>query len=342
MDAVIYTGITQSPRTISGFSFEPDFVWVKNRSISAGHYLWDSVRGTDANLRSDGTFDEASVSAASNGIISTNASDGFIVKDGITSGSNVGSSGSNAYVAWCWDAGSSTVTNEEGSITSQVRANASAGFSVVTFTSPTGTGNFSVGHGLGVTPEFVIVKSRNAVGVWYVYHKSLATDYYLRLNGTDAAATNGVQWGAGMTSSVIGLRAGYSTVGGATTVAYAWTPVDGYSSFGSYTGNGSADGPFVYTGFRPRWILIKLADSLSTYPWEIYDTARSEYNAMNVTLAPNTSTSESGQPYPGLIDATSNGFKIRSANATSYINYPAGNYIYAAFAEHPFSLARAR
>jgi hypothetical protein len=224
------------------------------------------------------------------------------------------------------------------SIESTVRANPSAGFSVVTFTSPTGTGNFSAGHGLGVTPEFVIVKSRDATGVWYVYHKSLATDHYLRLNGTDASATDGVQWGAGMTSSVLGLRASYSTVSGATTVAYAFAPVAGYSSFGSYTGNGSADGPFVYTGFRPRFLLVR--STSSSRQWGMFDTARFNFNGPNMpTLYANIGDAET-TTVENYGDFLSNGFKTRYSNGNW--NGSGETYIYAAFAEHPFATARAR
>ena len=190
-----------------------------------------------------------------------------------------------------------------------------------------------MGHGLGVTPEMVIVKSRDAVGVWYVYHKSLATDYYLRLNGTDAAATNGVQWGAGMTSTVLGFRAGYSTVGGATTVAYAFAPVVGYSSFGSYTGNGSSQ--FVYLGFRPRWLLIKNTGQAND--WFLLDSARSTYNEANVYLYPNSSSAEVTY---GWIDFLSNGFKVNNTGTGN--NNNGINYIYAAFAESPFNYSRAR
>jgi hypothetical protein len=195
-----------------------------------------------------------------------------------------------------------------------------------------------VGHGLGVTPEMVIVKSRDAAGVWYVYHKSLATDYYLRLNGTNAAATDGVQWGAGMTSTVLGFRASYSTVAGATTVAYAFAPVVGYSAMGSYVGNGSSDGSFIYTGHRSRWIMIK-ATSVANESWIIIDTARSTYNVVDAFLRADTSGAEFSSSLR-YVDILSNGFKLRASGAE--VNGSGTTYVYASFAESPFNYARAR
>jgi hypothetical protein len=327
MDVVLYTGTGSALTPTSTLGFNPDLVWIKGRSGATDHAWYDSVRGVEKRLESNTTDAEVT----SDGGVTAFNSAGFSV--GTLAQVNTSSA---TYVAWTWDAGEgSAVSNTQGSITSSVRANATAGFSIVTFTSPTGTGNFSVGHGLGVTPEMVIVKSRDAVGVWYVYHKSLATDYYLRLNGTNAAATDGVQWGAGMTSTVLGFRAGYSTVGGATTVAYAFAPVVGYSSFGSYTGNGSTDGSFVYTGFRPRWILLKRSDS--TGAWSIYDAARDTYNVSSKYLFPNAADAE--YTFASL-DLLSNGFKLRET-AVGY-NTSGATYIYAAFSETPFNYARAR
>ena len=330
MDVALYTG-NGSTQTISGLGFSPDFVWLRNRSQASNWVQFDTVRGVLNRLCSNLTVAEASLANSLTSFDST----------GFTYGSEgSGNNNGDAFAAFCWDAGTTTASNGSGSITSQVRANVSAGFSVVTFTSPTGTGNFSAGHGLGVTPEFVIVKSRDAVGVWYVYHKSLATDHYLRLNGTNASGTDGVQWGAGMTSSVLGLRASYSTVSGATTVAYAFAPVVGYSSFGSYVGNGTNDGPFVYTGFRPRWMMVK---STGSGAWIMHDTSRNPYNASVMELQANDSTAEYNTntfSAGDRFDILSNGFKSRTSN--SYNNSSAQAYIYMAFAENPFQYARAR
>jgi len=330
MDVKLYTG-NGSTQTISGLEFSPDLVWIKNRAQADNHKLLDTVRGATEELESNTTDAEA-----------TNA-DGLTAfnSDGFDLGADVEyNTSTEAYVAWTWDAGSSTVTNNDGTITSQVRANPSAGSSVVTLTSPTGTGNFSAGHGLGVTPGMIIVKSRDAAGPWYVYHKSLATDYYLRLNATDAAATNGAQWGAGMTSSVLGLRASYSTVPGATTVAYCFAPVEGYSAFGSYTGNGSADGPFVFCSFRPRWVMFKETTTGGvTSNWIIKDSSRPAYNVTSGNLYPNLSLAEDDISIAN-VDFAANGFKIRGTYAG--LNASGSVIVYAAFAESPFQYARAR
>jgi hypothetical protein len=334
MDVALYTG-NGSTQTISGLNFSPDLVWIKSRSASTRHILQNTVIGAGAYLVSNTTDAEDTTGT----YITSFNSDGFSLQ----SGGDVNTS-SATYVAWTWDAGSSTVTNNDGSISSQVRANASAGFSVVTYTG-NGTLGATFGHGLNIKPGMVIVKNRTTLSEdnWTVWHDSLGVGNWMYLNLTLAEQTGTSRFNSTDPSSTL-VTLGNSGDTNRDThnyVCYAWTPVAGYSSFGSYTGNGSADGPFVYTGFRPRWILIKSADN-ATYPWEIYDTTRSTYNVMNVTLAPNTSNSEPGQPFPGLIDVTANGFKIRSANATSYINYLNGAYIYAAFAEHPFATSRAR
>ena len=238
------------------------------------------------------------------------------------------------YAAWTWDAGSSTVTNTEGSITSSVRANASAGFSIVTYT---GTGsNGTVGHGLGVAPGLIFVKARS-FSAWPTYHVSTGKDYPLQLNNTNAAINLTNYWGSTSPSStVFGTLPGYdNNINGATTVAYCFAPVAGYSSFGSYTGNGSADGPFVYTGMRPRWIVFKRTSTTSN--WSIFDTSRGTYNSNTPELTANTSNAEAA--VSGRVDILSNGFKLR---ANTFPNDSATTFIYAAFAESPFKYARAR
>jgi hypothetical protein len=335
MDVLTWTGNGASSRAITGLNFQPDWVWDKMRSDAYQHAIVDSVRGGNQVLHSNST--SAEDTNWQYGYVSSFDSNGFTIQAGSTSSENWNLNAAT-FVAWNWNAGGTTVTNTAGSVSSQVRANPTAGFSVVTFTSPSGTGNFSAGHGLGVTPSMVIVKSRDSSGVWYVYHTSLATDYYLRLNGTNAAGTDGVKWGDGMTSSVIGLRASYSTVSGATTVAYCFAAVPGYSAFGSYTGNSSTNGTFIYLGFRPRFIMIKRATSAD--PWIIHDTARDIYNGYSVQLYPNDASAEGGSYSPPILDEVSNGFKLRSS--ASGTNDSASTYIYMAFAENPFKYANAR
>jgi hypothetical protein len=216
-----------------------------------------------------------------------------------------------------------------------VRANASAGFSVVGGEGNTYFGG-TLGHGLGVAPEFILAKDRDSTAQWYVYHKSLTdpNNYHLILNSTSAQVNFGSNlWN--VTSTTIASNQG---VTGRRGVYYCFAPVAGYSSFGSYTGNGSADGPFVYTGFRSRWILIKRTDS-SGNNWVLHDTARDAYNAATKQLLPSTSDAETDTSVTSR-DILSNGFKLRGDNGA--VNASSATYIYAAFAENPFQYARAR
>jgi len=236
-------------------------------------------------------------------------------------------------------------SNFAGSITSTVRANASAGFSIVTYTG-NGTSGATIGHGLGVAPSFVVVKRRNVADSWIVYHSATGNTKYLLLNNTTAATTYSGTWnnaGPSSTTITLGNDVGVNDNGG-TYVCYAFSPVSGYSSFGSYTGNGSTDGPFVYTGFRPRWIMAKRTDT--TGNWWILDTARDPYNVSDKRLAANLAQQEFyGDTASGLPiifwDVLSNGFKAKSAGG-EWVNASNGTYIYAAFAESPFAYARAR
>ena len=334
MDVKLYTG-DGSAQTISGLNFSPDLVWVKSRSNAEPHVLFDTVRGVPYGLstsESGGTvaeFSEALASFNSDGWSYTSASSAALKSSGYT------------YVGWAWDAGSSTVTNNDGSISSQVRANASAGFSVVTYTA--NAPNNTIGHGLGVTPQFVITKNRDSADAWYTYHASLGVDKYIVLSSTAAAGSSTGYWGtsANWTSSTFGVNtngAAGNNYGSDDLVAYCFAPVAGYSAFGSYTGNGSTDGPFVYTGFRPKWIMSKRTDA-SGNNWVIIDAERDAYNVSGNILQADTSNSEfSVTSYPTR-DILSNGFKARSATVE---NVSGGTYIYCAFAESPFAYARAR
>ena len=325
MDVKLYTG-NGSTQTISGLGFSPDFAWFKSRSVAENHVLSDTVRGADKQLFSNLTNAEQTNST----YVTSFTSDGFSL------GSNTGTGGNNingtTYVAWAWDAGSSTVTNTQGSITSQVRANASAGFSIVTWN---GNGNATIGHGLGVAPQFIICKKRTGTGDWQVGHYSLGWTKRLGLNLTTAEETTIAAWNNTAPTSTVFSVGNTSNFGG-DIVSYCFAPVVGYSSFGSYTGNASADGPFVYTGFRPRWVMVKRSDAVSD--WSVIDTSRVGYNPDNETLYPNLSIAE--QTIYNIADILSNGFKLRTTD--SYQNANGGTYIYAAFAENPFQYARAR
>jgi len=325
-DAVLYTG-NGSTQTISGLNFSPDWVWIKGRSLTSNNRLYDQIRGATKSIYSDLTDAEGTESTG----LTAFTSDGFSL--GSQAGHNQNTS---TYVAWCWDGGSSTVSNTQGSITSQVRANASAGFSVVTWSSTT-TVSHTFGHGLGVAPAFVIVKRRSSSGVWRIGHTSLGWTRALQFDTGAQLAADGAYWNnTAPTSTVVYI--GDTGQLGADNVAYCFAPVDGYSSFGSYTGNGSADGPFVYTGFRPRWIVLKRAVG-PIADWVIHDTARSDYNVSTKRLYANSSDAEVSDSTM-QIDCLSNGFKIR--NTGGNVNGSGDTYIYAAFAESPFAYARAR
>jgi hypothetical protein len=329
MAATTYTGngSTQSiVNTVNGVSMQPDFVWIKGRSQVVNHRLLDSVRGVTKELYSDLTNAEAT---DANGLTAF-GSNGFSLGTSTSYNNNT-----STYVGWQWRASNaSAVTNTAGTITSSVSANQTAGFSIVTWTqaAPAST----VGHGLGVAPKMIFVKQRNVVNSWYV-NSSLLTggnDFGLSLNSTAAATNIANLWNnTAATSSVFSIGTAW---GAGTMVAYCFAAVPGYSAFGSYTGNGSADGPFVYLGFRPRWILLKLTSSAGG-GWYIYDTSRNTYNVMNLYLRPDASDAETTFT---TLDSVSNGFKIRTTN--TQFNGSGSTYIYAAFAENPFKNALAR
>jgi hypothetical protein len=317
----------------AGASFQPDFIWIKSRTTADFHNLNDIVRGIvgtgSPNLFTNTTGAEATFTGF--GVSALN-SNGFNL---IGNGSYTNASGTN-YVAWQWKAGGTAVTNTAGSITSQVSANTTSGFSIVTYT---GTGsNATVGHGLGVAPSWVIVKGRNVGSTnWFIYTATQGNTKYLDFStgagGTDTSAWNSTS----PTSTVFSVGTSYYTNYAATTyVAYCWAPIAGYSAFGSYTGNGSADGSFVYLGFRPRLVMIKRTDT--TANWFIFDTARDTYNAAGLELYPNLSNAEAdGRPD---LDILSNGMKMRST-ATGQ-NASGGTYVYACWAENPFKYSNAR
>jgi hypothetical protein len=305
-------------------------MWIKNRSTTGLHTITDTVRGMGLNLVTSSTAAETSYP----GVTEMNKFGMSIINDS----TSILNGSTNSHVYWGWKAGGATVTNTSGSITSQVSANPSAGFSVVSFNSGT-SADRTVGHGLGAAPNFIIMKSRTSASYnWAIYHSSVASTVkkYLVFT-TDALYDNGSNiWGSAFpTSSVFGFTSGNGIVASTDCIAYCWTAIPGYSAFGSYTGSGSADGPFVYLGFRPRWLLRKRTDTVAY--WVLYDTVRNTYNLVGEDLYPNDTLAGSND---FTMDILSNGFKIRGTGAN--INASGGTYIYAAFAEVPFKFARAR
>jgi hypothetical protein len=331
MDATTYTGngSTQSivNNDLGTVGFKPDLVWVKSRSNGEWHILGDSVRGTGKSLfsnRTDAEYADGYTAFNSNGF-------------GVNTWTGTNGSG-YTYVGWQWQAGQGTTSsNTSGSITSTVSVNASAGFSIVTYTG-NGTSGATVGHGLGVAPSMVITKCRsNTNTFWQTYHASLGNTKVVYLNATDASATSSASWNnTSPTSTVFSLGNGSDGNGSTFTyVAYCWAPVAGFSQFGSYVGNGSADGSFVYLGFRPSFIMVK--NITQTGNWEIYDTSRNLYNQTYAALYANLAATEDSS---NVIDILSNGFKLR--NTSQNTNTSGDTFIYACFAENPFKFSNAR
>ena len=339
MQAISYSGNGSSQDIVTGFS--PDLVWTKSRSTTDYHWINDSIRGISKYLNSNLSDAESTFAG---GVTALN-SDGYTVE---YSGSNAWNASGQTYVGWSWRGSDSTaVSNTDGTITSTVSANPTSGFSVVTWTG-TGTSGQSVGHGLNQFPEMVIVKKRNKTENWYVaseptYGRNYA--YHAHLNTTGAwEGNNDPYYLGGQTSSTtaINLADGTSNNGGNENginyVAYCWHSVDGYSKIGSYTGEGTADGTFIYTGFKPAFVMVKNTSTAATN-WCIHDTSRKTYNISDSMLLPNDSSAELVNSAYG-IDILSNGFKIKNSN--SNFNTSGNNYIYMAFAENPFKNSLAR
>jgi hypothetical protein len=338
MDVVTYTGnsgtqiLPNANSTPTSLNFSPGFLWIKTRSAGYSHVLTDKVRGDGKILFSNATAIEETTNRTALG------TNNFTLID---DGSELVNHSPITYVGWAWDAGTSTVSNTQGSITSQVRANASAGFSVVTYTGS--STNNTVGHGLGVTPALVMVKPRTTSDFWVVYHSALNDlSKYLVLNSTAAAGTASNYWGTSgnWSSTTFGVSSGgggNNNLTGVPTVAYCFAPVVGYSSFGNYVGNGSSDGPMVYTGMRPRFLIYKRTDAADTVGWIMIDSARDPYNVATKYIVANGSTAEGTT---NVVDFLSNGFKLRVPGADG--NVSGGTYIYAAFAESPLNYSRAR
>jgi hypothetical protein len=301
MNAVTYAGNNGNPQNITGLGFQPDTVWVKGRTNAFDHVLWDSMRGTGNVIYPNQNYAEAA-----NAFIGTSLSDGFSVYNSTPTNN----SGDN-YVGWCWKKG------------------ATPGFDIHTFTKNNGAAEASFSHNLGAVPAMIIVKQRDDTSYWNVYHKSVGKDYRLRLESTAAQTNLASVWGtSGPSSTLFYLGPQFGAT--MSMVAYLWAEIPGFSKFGSYAGNGNADGTFVYTGFKPNWLLVKCISTggSSTYNWWLVDGSRPGGN-ITYELQPNSSQVEG---YSGLFDLTSNGFKCKNA---TYGN-SAHTFIFAAFAEHPF------
>nr|BAR18712.1 hypothetical protein [uncultured Mediterranean phage uvMED] len=319
----LYTG-NGSTNAITGVGFQPDMCWWKMRSGTEDHALGDAVRTAGYIVKPNST--DAQAQSAS--YFASFDSDGF------TLGSDTKTNGNGStYASWNWKAGGGQgSSNTDGSInTTYTSANTTSGFSISKVTL-SGSGNQTFGHGLGVTPSLVIFKCTSHAEAWFVYHSSLSSpeSKYLQLNTTGAASNSSNIWGAGMTSSTVGVNVGVLGTAGQDYIAYCFSQKSGFSSMGSYTGNGNADGSFIYTGFKPAFVLIK--DSGRSESWYIFDNRRLGYNGAMADFLANTAAAESSSSAT-LLDLVSNGFKLRGT--TDHLNGSGQNFIYIAFAEAP-------
>ena len=322
----LYTG-NGSTQSITGVGFQPDWVWCKSRSQADNHAIFDSVRGGQKQLRSNTADAELTRTNA----ISSFDSDGWSMGSQPEMNSNT-----ITYASWNWLAGGTASSNTDGSITSSVSANTTAGFSIVSYTGNL-TDGATVGHGLGVTPSCIIFRNRSDVQYWVVYHKDLGgANNHLRLDDT-AAKRNDLNMfsSTAPTSSVFELG-NKEQVNGNTNdiIAYCFAEKKGYSKFGSFTGNQNTDGTFIYLGFKPAWIMFKESTGSATGDnWFMFDNKRSTFNQTQKFLKANTTDAETDNS-AGAIDMLSNGFKIRTSDTS--LNDSGETYIYMAFAENPF------
>jgi len=322
----LYTG-TGATASITGVGFQPDLSWLKMRSAVEWNFFVDSVRGANKAVWSNATNAEYDYSGDPAQILTTFNTDGFSL------GTSAAVNGSGqTFASWNWKAGGTASSNTDGNTATNVSVNQTAGFSVVSYTVSSET-TMSLGHGLNAVPKMIITKSRSTVSNWDTYHSSLGNTGRILLDGTGAVSVSGNVWGSTTPTSSLFYQGGNGTWYdiGSTTVAYCFAEKQGFSKFGSYTGNGSTDGTFVYTGFKPAFCIIKRTDSAG-YSWATYDSTRYPENKSTIpALWSNESSAEGSY---STIDFLSNGLKIRDTSAT--INTSGGSYIYMAFAEEPF------
>jgi len=325
-NAVAYTGdgtaIGSGGNSITGIGFQPDFTWIKNRDQADSHMLFDVIRGATKVLHSN----ESAVETTESETLTSFDSDGFTLGSDVEVNTNT-----ENYISWNWKAGGAGVVNTDGTISSTVSVNDDAGFSLVTY-GGNSTSGATVGHGLSAAPEMMIIKPYDFAEAWQVYHSYYGGTHRAgELSSTGAAAALSNRWNNTDTTSSVFTLGNHASVNSSSYnyVGLIFRSIPGYSKVFSYTGNGSADGTFVYLGFKPRWVIYKRSDS--TGAWEIFDTERSGYNLVDDKLFADASTAET---VADGIDILSNGFKFRSSGASR--NASGGTYIGIAFAENPF------
>ena len=325
-NTVLYSG-NATARSITGVGFQPDWVWIKGRTTAYNNTLFDAIRGATKRLYSNGTDAESTQSVT----LTSFDSDGFSL------GNNASvNSATSTFVAWNWLASNTTASNTDGSITSTVSANTTSGFSIVSYT---GSGSVtSFGHGLGVAPSMVIIKNRDNTDEWTVFHKGISSGQgYIVLNSTAAAVTGSsrrFRYGDDSDGKIpdsskvyLGTASGVNT-SGEDYIAYCFAEKKGFSKFGSYTGNGNANEPFIYTGFKPAFVIVKRTNT--TGSWMMFDNKRNTFNPEDKFLYSDLSNAEGTLT---ALDFVSNGFKFR--NADTFWNASGSTYIYMAFAEEP-------
>jgi len=343
-DTTTYTA-NNGTLTITGLEFQPDWVWIKARSLDIAHALFDVVRGT-ATAGSTNTAlgsNRVDTQGNGNGVLSAFTSDGFTVAGG-SSGSNprnLVNKGSNTYVAWSWRAGGTASANTDGSQEVQVSVNTEAKFSIAKFTGTQQVNAPTFGHGLGVAPELIIIKGITEAQGWYVFGDVIGASgsgNFLKWETSAARVTGSASSNVTWNATTIGLDSNTGiNASGDTFICYSFASVDGYSKIGSYEGNNSADNAFVYTGFRPAWVMIKNIDASGS--WGIWDTKRNTGNVSRTVLYADQSVVENTTASTNDIDILSNGFKVRgSAGFTG----DAVTYLYMAFADQPFKYSNAR
>jgi len=320
MNTKLYTG-NGGTQSITGVGFQPDWTWIKNRSSTEDHMLYDAVRGVTKDIRANNTNAESTNTNS----LTAFGTDGY----SIGSSGNINNNGSN-FASWNWKANGTGVSNTSGSINSTVSANTASGFSIVKWTGNGSTA--TIGHGLGVAPSVILVKNYSASMNWISYWKALGANKYLEFNLANAAGTGTTEWNnTSPTSSVFSVgNTGSGNQSGGSLIAYCFADVQGYSKVsGSYVGNGNASsGTFVYTGFKPAFVIFK-SSTVAGSQWYIYDNKRNESNITNNKLYPNLTNAESSGD--NQIDILSNGFKMRSGNGDS--NNSGSTYIYMAFGQ---------
>ena len=313
----LYTG-NATVRSITGVGFQPDWTWIKRRSGADNHYLFDAVRGVLNFLQSNDTSAENTRASS----LTSFDSDGF----SLGTHGDVNSSG-QTFASWSWLGGNGTASNTDGSITSTVSANTTSGFSIVSWTG-NGTHPSTIGHGLGSTPKMIITKPRSTTGAWHSYHVAIGNGAEIYLDKNNAQSNNTTWNSTTPTSSVFTVGNNDVNTSGTTYIAYCFAEKKGFSKFGSYTGNGSTDGTFIYTGFKPAMVILKITSGASN--WRIVDNKRDGYNPQNNPLLPNATDTETTTP---IVDLYSNGFKLRTTDTA--LNGSGNSHIYMAFAESP-------